>query len=232
MLAIIPARGGSKGLPGKNIKPLCGKPLIQYTIEAAKKSKYIDEVVVTTDDEKIASVSKAAGARVPFLRPLNLATDTSSAVDVYIHAVEFMAEYYQKPIDKFMVLLPTAPLRNAKHINEAYELFVAQRANTLISVRESDIPPSWFLTLDRNGRIANAGFGMKDGVISNRQTNRKYYIPNGAIYILDYGLLKNERTYYSDNTVSYIMETKDSVDIDTIDDFMYAEYKLSNNNSY
>lgn len=223
MLAIIPARGGSKGLPGKNIKKLNGVPLIGHTIMAALKSKSIDHVVVTTDDENIASIAREYGAEVPFIRPKELATDTSSAVDVYLHAVEFMRDRLDQPISDFMVLLPTAPFRNEKHIDEAYNLFVESGATTLVAVKEAETPPTWYLTRDENGHIYNCGFATT-GLMQNRQVDQGYYIPNGAIYILDYELLKNKRTYYCDNTVPYEMNRNDSVDIDTLEDFEYAEY--------
>ena len=113
MIAFIPARGGSKGVPGKNIKELCGKPLIAYTIEAALKAEKIDRVIVTTDDEDIAKVAREYGAEVPFMRPDYLASDTSSAVDVYLHAAEFVMDETGEKLDKFMVCLPTVPCRDA-----------------------------------------------------------------------------------------------------------------------
>lgn len=119
MLAIIPARGGSKGLPGKNIKELNGKPLIAYAIEAALDSKYIDRVLVTTDSDDIAKVAKMYGADVPFKRPDELSSDTASAIDVYLHAIEFVMNTQDVKIEKFMVLLPTAPMRTSKHIDSA-----------------------------------------------------------------------------------------------------------------
>lgn len=221
MIAFIPARGGSKGVPGKNIKDLCGKPLIAYTIEAALKAEGIDRVIVTTDDEDIARVAKEYGAEVPFMRPDYLASDTSSAIDVYLHATEWVMEETGEKIDKFMVLLPTVPLRNETHIDEAIAQFKADGATTLISFAEAEVPASWYHVTDNNGRVHNAGFG--GGVtMSNRQNNQTYIVPNGAIYILDYDLLKNERTYYCDNTVAYVMAREDSVDIDYPMDFEIA----------
>lgn len=227
MIAIIPARGGSKGLPGKNIKMLNGKPLIQYTIDAALDSKSINRVIVSTDDQSIANVAKKAGAEVPFLRPDYLASDTASAVDVYIHATEYLRDEFGEDVSKFMVLLPTAPLRTCAHIDEAYNHFCVEKGVTLISVKESETPPSWFVTIDDYGRIKNAGFGIKEALVSNRQVNEKYYVPNGAIYILDYYLLKDKRTYYSSDTVPYIMDRDVSIDIDTLEDFEYAEYLMT-----
>ncbi len=226
MIAIIPARGGSKGLPGKNIKVLNGKPLIAYAIEAALKADCIDEVIVTTDDDNIADVARKYGAQVPFIRPEYLATDTASAIDVYLYAIDFLMKKKNQKIDKFMVLLPTAPFRTEEHIDDAYNLFTEKKSNTLVSVTMAETPPGWYLTKDADEMISNCGFGRKDAYMANRQNDNAYVIPNGAIYILDYDLLKNERTYYCENTVGYLMSRRDSVDIDTMDDFLYAEFLM------
>ena len=222
MIAFIPARGGSKGVPGKNIKEICGKPLIAWTIEAALKAEGVDRVIVTTDDEDIARVAREYGAEVPFMRPAELSSDTASAIDVYIHATEFVMNETGNQIEKFMVLLPTVPLRNETHIDEAIAQFVADEATTLISFAEAEVPASWYHTTDENGRVHNAGFGQ--GItMTNRQNNETYIVPNGAIYILDYELLKTKRTYYCDNTVAYIMKREESIDIDYPIDFEFAQ---------
>ncbi len=225
MLAIIPARGGSKGVPGKNIKELCGKPLIAYTIEAALDAQEIDRVVVTTDSKEIAEAALRYGAEVPFMRPSHLAEDNSSAVDVYLHAVEFLEKRDGIRIDKFAVLLPTAPLRDAYEIDRAVRTMKKRLCTTLVSVSEADVPASWYYQMNEDMIIKNAGFDS-DNAIKNRQMNCQYYVPNGAIYILDYQLLKRERTYYTDDTVGYVMAKKKSVDIDTVDDLEYAEFLL------
>lgn len=227
LTAIIPARGGSKGVPRKNIRLLNGKPLIQYTIEAALNAECIDHVVVTTDDEEIAAVAKQSGAEVPFLRPPYLAGDHSSAVDVYLHAAGYIMEKENRSMDKFMVLLPTCPFRRAFHIDEAMTFFSEKRAETLISVVKSEPPVSWLLRMDDKEFVSNAMFDA-DSASGNRQENKEYYVPNGAIYILDHNLLKTKRSYYSDKTVGYVMSRSDSVDIDTMDDFRYAEWLMGN----
>lgn len=226
MIALIPARGGSKGLPGKNIKNLCGKPLIAHTVEAALKAEGIERVIVTTDSEEIAAVAREYGAEVPFLRPAALAGDNSSAVDVYLHAVDFLEKESGRSIEKFMVLLPTAPLRNSINIEQALRQFYEQNAETLISMREAETPISWYYEMNIEGRVKNLGLDAENAV-KNRQVNKKYYIPNGAIYILDKKLLKEKRTYYSDNTVAYLMSAEQSVDIDCELDFKIAELLLS-----
>lgn len=226
MIALIPARGGSKGLPGKNIKNLCSKPLIAHTIEAALKAEGIERVIVTTDSEEIAAVAREYGAEVPFLRPAALAGDTSSAVDVYLHAVDFLEKESGRSIEKFMVLLPTAPLRNSVNIEQALRQFYEKNAETLISMREAETPISWYYEMNIEGRVKNLGLDAENAV-KNRQVNKKYYIPNGAIYILDKELLKEKRTYYSENTVAYLMSAEQSVDIDCELDFKMAELLLS-----
>ena len=226
MIALIPARGGSKGLPGKNIKNLCGKPLIAHTIGAALNASGIDRVVVTTDSEEIAEIAKQYGAEVPFLRPEELAGDTSSAVDVYLHAVDFLHKEIGQEIQKFMVLLPTAPLRGSENIEQALKEFYEKKAETLISMKEAETPISWYYGMNEEGRVKNLGFDGQNAV-KNRQVNNVYYIPNGAIYILDTRLLREKRTYYSDNTVAYLMSQEESVDIDCALDFKIAELLLS-----
>lgn len=230
MIAIIPARGGSKGLPGKNIKNLLGKPLISYTIEAALKSEEITRVIVSTDSKEIADISLEYGAEVPFLRPITLAMDDSSAIDVYIHAVEYLKATDNENIEKFMVLLPTAPLRDYIDIDRAVKEFKSKNASTLVSMKKAEVPVSWYYKLiDEKGRVQNAGFDYKNAIL-NRQANEQYYIPNGAIYILDYKLLKEKRTYYDENTIAFIMESYHSIDIDTQLEFNIVEYLLNKNN--
>ena len=230
MIAIIPARGGSKGVPGQIIRNLCGKPLITYTISAALKSKSIEKVIVTTDSLEIATIAKEYGADVPFVRPADLASDTASAVDVYLHAINFLQEELHESIEKFMVLLPTAPFRNEKHIDEAFELFQNAKADTLISMKEADTPISWYYEKDASSRVRNIGFDSDKAVV-NRQLNQKYYVPNGAIYILDRQLLLEKRTYYTNNTVAYVMGSEESIDIDHEIDFMLAELLMEGKNS-
>lgn len=228
MIAIIPARGGSKGVPHKNIRELGGMPLIAHTIRAALEAECIERIIVTTDDEEIAKVAREYGAEVPFMRPEYLASDTAVAPDVYIHAVEYMMKETGSNIETFMVLLPTAPFRVAKHICEAVELFDKSKATTLVSVKEAEIPPSWYLADDGKGKIHTCNFGMSIDDTNNRQFAPKYYICNGAIYILNYELLKQKKTYFCDNTVPYVMSAKESVDIDNIEDFEYAEFLMKN----
>ena len=144
MLCLIPARGGSKELPGKNCKILRGKPLIAYTIEAAKRAKSLSRVIVTTDSREIAEIAREYGAETPFLRPAHLAKDNSMAMDAYIHAIEFLEKEEGIQTEKFVVLLPTAPLRDEKDIDEAVEIFKKQKGSEFLdSIRNSEPFRGW-----------------------------------------------------------------------------------------
>lgn len=224
---IIPARGGSKGLPGKNIKILAGKPLIAWTIEAALKSKYVSNVVVTTDSEEIANISKKYGAWVPFLRPTDLAAADSLAIDTYLFIVKKLNSEYNKQINEFVVLQPTSPLRKTEHINESIELFYNRNADSVISLVEASHPPYWYKTIDENNKIKNLFTDSNYSI--NRQQLPKSYLPNGAILVLKYDLLQESRSYYSKNSVAYLMSQEESIDIDNFIDFKVCEMILTQN---
>lgn len=228
MIALIPARGGSKGLPGKNILELQGKPLIAHTIEAALGASCVDRVLVTTDSKEIADAAKAYGAKVPFMRPDELATDTAGAVDVYLHAIEWTREHWDNREDTFMVLLPTTPLRTSADIDGAYRAFAEKKAKTLIAVKEAPVPPGWYLSAAPDGKVSPCGFGS-DLLMSNRQKAERYVVPCGAIYILSYELLRTKRTYYCEDTIGYLLPEERAVDIDRREDFEYARYLMERN---
>lgn len=222
MIAIIPARGGSKGLPGKNIKLLCGKPLIAYTIEAALNAKEVSRVIVSTDDEEIAKVSLLYGAEVPFLRPGFLATDTVMAVDNYIYTIERLATECGKEIDEFVVLQPTSPLRISDDIDNAIRIFHSKDADSVISYTQEQHPISWHKYVKEDGSFED----ILNANISNRQGLRVSYYPNGAVYVFRFKVIK-ERKYYTEKSYAYIMPRERSVDIDYLIDFKYAEFLLS-----
>lgn len=222
MIAIIPARGGSKGLAGKNIKELVGKPLIAYTIEAAKAAEGISQVIISTDNAKIAKIATDYGAECPFMRPAELASDTAKSIDTYLYTMARMEELSGQPIEEFMVLQPTSPLRNAQHIDEAIQLFRSKEAESVVSYVEEAHPINWHRFLDEEGRIEDV---FTDHALLNRQDYRKTYYPNGAIYIFKHELVK-EGKYYSEKSFAYVMDKKYSVDIDTQEDFEYAQHLL------
>jgi CMP-N,N'-diacetyllegionaminic acid synthase len=222
MIAIIPARGGSKGLPEKNIKSLHGKPLIAYTIEAALKSKEVSRVILSTDDIQIANISKEFGAEVPFMRPVELATDTAMAVDTYKYTCQRLEKEENIRINEFIILQPTSPFRTAVHIDEAVELFKKNKADSVISYCKENHPIVWHKHLSETGQIKS----IFDKTIRNRQDERPTYFPNGALYIFKRDIIE-QGIYITDNSYAYVMERKDSIDIDTLDDFKYAEFLIS-----
>jgi N-acylneuraminate cytidylyltransferase/CMP-N,N'-diacetyllegionaminic acid synthase len=225
MLALIPARGGSKGLPGKNIRPFAGLPLIAHTIQAARVAVSITRVVVSTDDEAIAAVAKAHGAEVPFLRPAALAGDASPAIEAYLHACRTLEELGSPAIDELVVLLPTSPLRMAPDIDQAVGQFRLRQADAVISVTPSAHPLHWAKVVDGQGVLRDAHPG---GAANNR--NRQDYpptfMPNGAIYVFRRALLERRDGYYTERTYPMVMPKQRSIDIDDHYDFAIAEFLL------
>lgn len=215
--AIIPARGGSKGIKNKNIKLFCGEPLISYAINAAKKCVYIDKVFVSTDSIEIAEISAKCGAEVPFMRPVELASDTSKTIDAIVYTIEKLRSMNEH-FDVLVLLQPTSPLRNYLNITEALEKFVEFSCRGLVSVNEVEENPILFRTIEE-GLLKKL---LQVNSTVRRQDMPTYYKVNGAIYI---NLVEeiDSNLSFNDNKVAYIMDTKQSVDIDTIEDFEYAE---------
>ena len=221
-LAIITARGGSKGLPGKNIKPLNGKPLIAWTIEAAKMSSYIDRVLVSTDCIEIADVSTLYGGDVPFLRPEELATDTASSEDVIIHALNWLKINEHQEYDYFVLLQPTSPLRNATHVDEAIEKFFSDsRTMSLVSVTKAKKSPFWMKTINNKGFLDD--FVAKSSDYSRRQDCPDVFVLNGAIYIISCKDFFTYRKFTTSATAYYELQDIYSADIDNKYDFIIAE---------
>lgn len=219
-LAIIAARGGSKGLKGKNIKKLCGKPLISYTIDAAKKSKYISRIVVSTDDYNIAKISKEFGADIPCMRPDELATDNASPIDAVLHLVNYLKEVENYNPEFIVLLQPTSPLRNFKHIDEAIEKLLETKMDAIVSVCESEVNPYWSNVFNEDKLQYFIEEGKK---ITRRQDLPKIYRMNGAIYGIKTDVFIKEKTFEPESLTGYIMSNKDSVDIDEALDFKFAE---------
>lgn len=224
-IAIIPARGGSKRLPGKNIKLLGDKPLIAWTIEAAIKSNIFDHIFVSTDSEEIASVSRDYGAKVPFLRPAELASDTATTNDVVTHLVEWFEKEYNKEVTTVAILQPTSPLRNAQHIQEAFEEMKTKHAKAIVSVCELEHPIQFCNQLGLDGSMD--GF-IELGDMKRTQDLEPYYRLNGAIYFLSREYANRLSELYSEGTYSYIMGLKSSIDIDVDLDFKLAEFFITN----
>ena len=208
-------------MPGKNVRPLNGKPLIAYAIEEAIKAKHIDRVIISTDDDEIARIAVQYGAELPFMRPSELATDTAMAIDNYIYTVDRLEKESGTTIDAFVVLQPTSPLRIAEDIDGAVELFEKKNADSVISYTQESHPISWHKYLDEECHFID----ILKANINNRQDNRVSYYPNGAVYVFRTSMIR-ERKYYTDRSYAYIMPRIRSVDIDFIEDFEYAEFLL------
>ncbi|HYD03336.1 MAG TPA: acylneuraminate cytidylyltransferase family protein [Alphaproteobacteria bacterium] len=228
ILAIIPARGGSKRLPGKNIMMFHGKPMIAWTIEAAKNSKYIDRVIVSTDDDKIAEVSRRYGAEVPFKRPAELATDTATSVDTIKHAVEFMSKEHGYDPDYICFLQATSPLRTSTDIDNACELMFSRNANACVSVVQTKLDPHYTNTIDDFGFYHNYFTPGGRKYMRTLGNVPKTYLLNGAIYLIKTNVFYEENTFEPPRTVAYEMSEFLSSDIDTYQDFLVAEFFAKN----
>ena len=226
ILGVIPARGGSKGLPRKNVLPLLGEPLIGWTIRAVKESRCIDRIVISTDDKEIAAVCENLGVPVPFLRPKELAEDDAPMVDVALHVLEYLKSREDYSPDYVALFQPTSPLRTASDINRAVELlFSNNRADSVISIVEASEKPYWMRTLSQEGFIKY--FIEHEYKDLRRQDLPPVYIVNGAIYIGRTTTLLKNRTFSPEKTVGYLMPKSRSADIDDINDFKIAEMILS-----
>jgi CMP-N-acetylneuraminic acid synthetase len=218
-LAVVPARAGSKGLPNKNILPLRGRPLISYSIEAGKRSKYIDEVVVSTDSAKIAFFAKKFGAKVPFMRPKELATDSAKSVDMLLHTVLFYKRVLKRKFDYLVLLQPTSPLRSFRDVDSAIELLLKKCANSVISVQEQK--PLFSNYIDRT--LSMNSFLDSSMQTKRRQELKSIYSLNGAIYIVNIEKFLKKRTLFcAKKSFAYVMSRRNSVDIDDIYDFKFA----------
>jgi len=215
---VIPARGGSKGVPGKNIKPLAGKPLIFYTIEEARKVFSDDVIFVSTDSSSIKECVESIGLRIPFLRPPDLGLDATGTHEVLLHALEFIESTGYLP-DTLILLQPTSPFRRAEHIIEAIELFT-QEIEMVVSVKESSLNP-YFNLFEENKK----GWLIKSkkGNFSSRQLCPKVWQYNGAIYIINVASLKKKPISDFNRIRKYLMDDLSSHDIDTIIDWELAE---------
>ena len=220
LLTLVPARSGSKGLPDKNIKPLCGKPLLGWTIEAAMESGVPMRLVVSTDSAEYAEVARRFGAEVPFLRPEELAADTTGTLEVLWHLVDWYATRGEV-FDAICILQPTSPFRTSLDIKEAWNLFVSRDASSVVSVCEIEHSPLWANTIDET--LSLDGFLREEVKGKRRQELPTHYRLNGAIYLAKTGLLRERESFYGPGSLAHIMPQERSLDIDTGLDFEIAE---------
>lgn len=221
VLALIPARGGSKGIPNKNVYKINRKPLIAYTINSALECDYIDSVVVSTDSEVITKAAIRAGAEVPFMRPSELASDTSKTIDVVLHAIEALKNMGRE-FDYVVLLQATSPLRTASDIAGALDTFVKNGEKGLVSVSEAEESPILMRKFDENGLLVSI---IEGNSTIRRQDLPTYYKVNGAIYINRVDDL-NKDTSLNDNEIGYIMDKTHSADIDEYKDIAEVNYYL------
>ena len=219
--ALIPARGNSKGLPGKNIKSLGGKPLINWSIHAAKKSQYIDHLLLSSEDPEIINIARDAGCDVPFVRPNRLAQDNSSVIDVILHAIEHIPAF-----DILVLLQATSPFRNQEHINQALEAFCDSDADSCVSVCKPHISPYWMYTTNGENHLKE----LLDPSLSDKQRQQLPTVLalNGAIYITRRDHFLREKKLVGNKCIPYIMDSIASIDIDYALDFYLAQTIVDN----
>ena len=220
ILALIPARGGSKGIPKKNIRYLKNKPLIAWTILEAKKSKYIDRLILSSDDQEIIQVAKSYNCEVPFIRPKELAQDHTPGIEPVLHAINIISGY-----DIVILLQPTSPLRTSDDIDQCLEFFIQHNAEICVSITEADQSPYLMFSLDNKTHTLSP-LMQQSHIITRRQDYPKLYVPNGAIYIANINYLKSTKSFYTDKTIGFIMCRERSIDIDDEFDLKLAEYLL------
>ena len=230
ILALVPARGGSKRLPKKNILLLGGKPLINWTIEAAKDIPEIIDIIVSTDSPEIASIAEAAGAFVPWLRPKELSTDTSTSVDVCIHTLDWY-ENHHGPIDGLLLLQPTSPFRKRESIVEAIDVYALNNFQApIISVTPAKSHPSWCYAI--NGNTLTPFINGTDLSIRSQDLSAAYVI-NGAIYLAKSQQLRDTRSFMNQDAIPLVMnDSQESLDIDTQSDWLYANFSISTMQNY
>ncbi len=218
-LALIPARGGSKGIPRKNCRMIAGKPLIAWSIQAALAAKNIDSVVVSTDDEEIAAISREYGALVPFMRPAGLAQDDTPGMAPVLHALQQLPGF-----DAILLLQPTSPLRTTADIDNCLAFASQRQAKCIVSVTPAAQSPYWMITLDAEGRLVKL---LDAGEATRRQELPEVQALNGALYFAHTDWLLSNKTFLHADTLGFVMSAEKSLDIDTPLDWKIAELMLS-----
>lgn len=229
ILGLIPARGGSKGIPHKNIAPLAGKPLLAYTCEAARGSAHLSRIVLSTDDPDIAAVGRACGVEVPFMRPEELSRDTTPSWPVAHHAVEWLRQNEHWEADILVLLQPTSPLRRAEHIDAALDIMLAQQADTVVSVIEVPHRFSPYSVMALNqGRLESFWKEPLPFDRFNRHAMPTFYARNGpAVLAARVPVFEQRQSFYGDHVQPYVMSERDSIDIDTPFDLELAAWLLT-----
>ncbi len=221
VLALIPARAGSKGLPGKNIRPFCGKPLLQWSVEHGLSSRYVDKVLVSTDSEDFAAIARKGGAEVPFLRPGDLASDTAASVDVILHAVDYLEGMGEK-FSLLVLLEPTSPLRKPEDIDRALEFLLSRpEAESVVSVSLTEAHHPAFLMKRRETGFLEPF--LTDFKVVRKQDISPLFFLDGTVYISWMDALRRRRSFYHDKTLGYEVPKYQSFEVDDGDDFIICE---------
>ena len=223
VIGIVPARAGSKGLPRKNIAPLCGKPLIAWSIEAGLRSQYIDLVIVSTDSNKIAGIAAEYGASVPFIRPAELATDETPTIDVVIHALEYLNNQRKQRFDYTVLLEPTSPLRDEADIDRAIKQLVDNvGASSLVGISRTEAQnPAFLVCLSENNFLI--GLDQSEIKPVRRQEIRDVYFLEGSIYVSDTKTLIARKTFCHQETLGCIFPKWKSLEVDDLEDLLMVE---------
>ena len=221
ILAVIPARGGSQAVPGKNIRPLSGKPLLAYAIEEAHMSRHVTRTILSTDDEAIATVGRDYGVEIPFMRPPELAKNDTPSLSPHVHLLDWLRDNEDYDPDYTILLQPPSPFRTAQHIDDAIETFLSTpEAKSLVSITNADYHPHWMKVIDGSWLVP---FMPDAPSASARQQLPDVYRPNGAIYIQSPETLRGPGAYYATPTLPFFMAREDSLNIDDEYDFHLAE---------
>ena len=221
VLGLILARGGSKGIARKNIKNLCGKPLIAWSIEIAQNADSVEKVVVSTDDEEIAEIAQKYGAEVPFLRPAELAQDDTPSMAPVLHALEQLPKF-----EMILLLQPTSPLRTTTDIDGIFKMCQERKAPAAVSICESSKHPNWMFSCSNDGKLSPF---TDNPIAMRRQDLDKIYTLNGSLYLAKTDWIQDNRSFLSPETVGYLMPPERSLDIDTMFEWSLVEFLMSKN---
>lgn len=222
VLFVVAARGGSKGVPRKNIRFLGGIPLIAYKIVSAQKCCYEHRIIVSTDDEEIADIAKGYGADVPFMRPEELSGDTASSIDVVLHAMDWITKNDSEKYNYVCLLEPSSPFASYEDLNASLKLIEEKQADTLLGMKEVEVSSDFIHPLDKQGGLSEFYFSMENMTSIRRQDQRQEYTMNGCMYIARWDYFMNNKQFHSVNSVPYIMSEEKSIEIDTLLDYEIA----------
>lgn len=222
VLFVVAARGGSKGVPRKNIRLLGGMPLIAYKIVSAQKCYYEHRIIVSTDDEEIANIAKGYGADVPFMRPKELSGDTVSSIDVVLHAMDWITKNDSEKYDYVCLLEPSSPFASYADLNASLKLIEEKQADTLLGMKEVEVSSDFIHALDKHGGLSEFYYTIENMTSIRRQDQKQEYTMNGCMYIARWDYFVKNKQFHSVNSIPYIMPEERSIEIDTLLDYEIA----------